>query len=71
MVGILFVQNKTVQGLPNKVKNTLLFHLMGLLSSKSIKMRMSLRSTPPTLIKKLTDINRCLTDPANRCLTDV
>ena len=24
-----------------------------------------------TLIKKLTDINRCLTDPANRCLTDV
>ena len=24
-----------------------------------------------TLIKKLTDINRCLTDPANGCLTDV
>ena len=24
-----------------------------------------------TLIKKLTDINRCLTDPANRCLTDI
>ena len=24
-----------------------------------------------TLIKKLTNINRCLTDPANRCLTDV
>ena len=24
-----------------------------------------------SLIKKLTDINRCLTDPANRCLTDV
>ena len=24
-----------------------------------------------TLIKKLTDINRCLTNPANRCLTDV
>ena len=24
-----------------------------------------------TLIKKLTDINQCLTDPANRCLTDV
>ena len=24
---------------------------------------------PP--IKKLTDINRCLTDPANQCLTDI
>ena len=24
-----------------------------------------------TLIKKLTDINRCLTHPTNRCLTDV
>ena len=24
-----------------------------------------------TLIKKLTDINRCLTNPANRCLTDI
>ena len=24
-----------------------------------------------TLIKILTDINRCLTDPANRCLTDI
>ena len=24
-----------------------------------------------TLIKKLTDINRCLTDPADRCLTDI
>ena len=24
-----------------------------------------------TLIKKLTNINRCLTDPANRCLTNV
>ena len=24
-----------------------------------------------TLIKKLTDINWCLTDPANRCLTDI
>ena len=24
-----------------------------------------------SLIKKLTDINRCLTDPATRCLTDV
>ena len=24
-----------------------------------------------TLIKKLTDINQCLTDPANRCLTDI
>ena len=24
-----------------------------------------------TLIKKLTNINRCLTNPANRCLTDV
>ena len=23
------------------------------------------------LIKKLTDINRCLTDPANQCLTDI
>ena len=23
------------------------------------------------LMKKLTDINGCLTDPANRCLTDV
>ena len=23
------------------------------------------------LMKKLTDINRCLTDPANRCLTDI
>ena len=26
---------------------------------------------PATPIKKLTDINRCLTDPANSCLTDV
>ena len=25
----------------------------------------------PSLIKELADINRCLTDPANRCLTDV
>ena len=25
----------------------------------------------PTLIKKLTHINRCLTDPANQCLTDI
>ena len=24
-----------------------------------------------SLIKKLTNINRCLTDPANQCLTDV
>ena len=24
-----------------------------------------------TLIKILTDINRCLADPANRCLTDI
>ena len=24
-----------------------------------------------SLIKKLTDINRCLTGPANRCLTDI
>ena len=24
-----------------------------------------------TLIKKLTDINRCLTDPADRCLTNI
>ena len=24
-----------------------------------------------SLIKKLTDINRCLTDPANQCLTNV
>ena len=24
-----------------------------------------------TLIKKLTDINRFLTDPANQCLTDI
>ena len=24
-----------------------------------------------TLIKKLTNINRCLTNPANRCLTDI
>ena len=23
------------------------------------------------IIKKLTDINRCLTDPTNHCLTDV
>ena len=23
------------------------------------------------LIKKQTDINQCLTDPANRCLTDI
>ena len=27
--------------------------------------------TIPTFIKKLTNINRCLTDPANRCLTNV
>ena len=25
----------------------------------------------PTLIKKLTHINQCLTDPANQCLTDI
>ena len=24
-----------------------------------------------SLVKKLTNINQCLTDPANRCLTDV
>ena len=24
-----------------------------------------------SLIKKLTNINRCLTNPANRCITDV
>ena len=24
----------------------------------------------PSLIKQLTDIKQCLTDPANRCLTD-
>ena len=24
-----------------------------------------------TLIKKLTNINRCLTDPADQCLTDI
>ena len=29
------------------------------------------RSCDTTLIKKLTDINQCLTDPPNRCLTDI
>ena len=30
-----------------------------------------LTKTRASLTKKLTDINRCLTDPANQCLTDV
>ena len=30
-----------------------------------------LRFSSAPLIKKLTDINRCLTDPANQCLTNV
>ena len=32
---------------------------------------LSWRVLRSSLIKKLTDINRCLTDPANQCLTDV
>ena len=49
-------------------------HLLSLplpLSAGELSLQPNFQERGTSLIKKLTDINRCLTDPANRCLTDI